>query len=256
MKATFFLCLLATAVLCQKMHYSFHYKNGDLTINKGSAGKINGPVMLEFLSYSNNTNIGGMYVSGSTKSSFYFHSITRRYESKSGSFAIEADCLEGNWGLQALRKMSGKVTVVGKFGSFIDIQGTCTTADRSRNFTFKANGTPSNATYTPAEGAKRAMMLVGQKSTDYRPVDMVNFAVFGYPYVQTVSCRWFLNYNRNETEAKPGYVIVGKDGRHCGIVDPEGDKFVQSNQAKGSVTLNTLTTAQQFFPKGFFYHRY
>ncbi len=247
MKATFLFCLIATAACIELSTY--HYKDGSMSVNGAKAGKIDGPIFMEFLNNQNVTIIAGMY---SAKTPFFFAAKIISYKVSGGKYVANATCLEAAWGTTALKALNGTIIVTGVVNSTAIFKGVCaTTKGTINNYSMSAQGTyAKNVYYTPLEAAKRAPILVGHKT--YKAPHVLNFAIYGYPFLsQSMNCAWYLKNFKNATEAKAGYVVVGTDGKHCGIIDAEADKFVHVNPTTKIVIMSTMSSLHQFFPKGY-----
>ncbi len=249
--------VLAMGTLCEEFQ-AYHYKDGKMMIEKEQADKIEGPIFIELLKTMNITILAGMHFKGSQKTAFGFvGKISSFSRSADDKFELVASCWEASWGLKPIKGLTGSIMVHGVWNKEAHMNGSCLDKAGSRNYTFHACGNYSKSgVYTYEEAAKRAQLLIGQKAHDYKAVHVVNFAVIGYPYLGSMrNCSSYLKLP-NATEAKAGYIIVGNDGHHCGIVDAEGDKFVHTNPQKKEVGLSSLGAAKQFFRKGFVFKTY
>jgi len=110
--------------------------------------------------------------------------------------------------------------------------------------------------YPPKEAGLRAKSLINQPTSKYKPTDIIDFAIFDYPYVRS-HCKDFLRSDYPDAPGpEPGAIMVGKDGTHCAILDNEGTKFIQSNSEARKVTYDSIAVAERYFPKGIIYKRY
>ena len=250
------LTLLLALALCDELHY-MHYKGGEIVVNNAAAVKIDGPIFIEFLSTINVTVIAGMHVKGNAKTPFGFAAKVFRYTKNGDNFLIEANCTEGSWGTKSLQGMEGTIYVNGTFQK-ATYSGYCLHRASKFNVTITAVGNYVKCPiYLPPEAAVRARILVGEKAEAYNAINVVNFAVMGYPYITNIpNCTFWLNNFYNATAAKPGFVVVGKDGAHCGIIDKEGDKLIHSNPGKKTVTETPLSLINEFFKAGYIYKEY
>ncbi len=252
MKATFLLCLIATAA-CFEIS-SYHYKDGNMAINGAQSSKIAGPI---FMKNQQMAIIAGTN-SDRAKTLFSFSGMITSYEVTGNNFVANATCVEAVWGTTSLKGLSGTFIVTGVIDSVATFKGVCIhkQGEIATNYSISAQGTYSkNMYYTPLEAAKRATILVGQNI--YEAPHVINFAVYGYPFLDlSMNCAWYLKNFKKATEAMAGYVVVGTDGKHCGIVDAEADKFVHVNPAKKVVALSSMSSLRQFFPKGYEFKAY
>jgi hypothetical protein len=255
MKAILLTLLLALA-LCDEMHY-LHYKGGNLVVNTEPAVKVEGPIFIEFLKTMNITAIAGMHLKGSVKTPFGFSARIVSFNKSGDKIDIRANCTEASWGVKPLHGMKGEVRITGTFQK-AEYYGWCYHEATKQNFSITATGNYVKCPiYLPPEAAVRARILVGEKAEGYQPIHVLNFAVMGYPYINSIAnCSWWLDKFTNQTAPKPGYVIVGKDGAHCGILDKEGDKVIHSNPAKKLVTETPLSLINEFFKNGYVLKEY
>ncbi len=255
MRVLLVLCL-AAVVLCDKF-YAFHY-NGELKVNNGTSTAVAGPVFIEFLKTVNMTVIAGMHVNGPTKVPYGFGFKINSYNVSGDRFMIIAACAEGAWGTTQLKKMNGTIVLYGNIGSYVGFYGWCSSNTTHAKYSILGQGNATRTGYYNAtEAARRAAMLVGQAGHTYKPVHVLNFAIVGYPYIGSIkSCEWYLKNMNQTSNVTAGYVIVGKDGKHCGVVDAEGDKFVHTNPTTKKVALTPLVKASEFFPKGYVFKSY
>jgi hypothetical protein len=252
---TLIFALLALAVFCEEYHY-FHYKEGHVIVDKEKPAKSTGPIFIEFLKTMNVTSIAGMSVNGSVQTPWAFSAKIVEYKTEKDNFQIVANCTEGAWGLNGM-KLQGKIQVTGSMLKNAHFHGWCFDPKAKRNYTIQAQGDYTKSPlYNTTEAALRAKILVGQSAEAYQPVHVLNFAVIGFPYITMIKNCTFYQQFKNATEAKPGYLIVGNDGKHCAIVDKEGDKFIHSNPVKKQVTINPNSMIKDFFKGGYTFKLY
>eukprot|EP01022_Parablepharisma_sp_SALTPOND_P005033 TRINITY_DN121539_c0_g1_i1.p1 TRINITY_DN121539_c0_g1~~TRINITY_DN121539_c0_g1_i1.p1 ORF type:complete len:329 (-),score=-2.84 TRINITY_DN121539_c0_g1_i1:81-953(-) len=254
MKAIIIACLLLP-VFCQEMHY-FHYHEGRMSVNSETPVRISGPIYIEFLKTMNVTTIAGLHINGTTKTPFAVAAKITKIYYDHHRIEIDAECWEAGWGTSMFR-MSGHVKVVGNMQE-IHYFSDCHNVERAAHWSIEADARATKCPfYTPEEAARRAPILLGQSGDLFHTVHVVNYAVVGYPYVNTIKdCAWYLNNLKNFTEPKPGFVIVGLDGRHCGIVDKEGDKFFHTCGIQRRVTAVPLSMVDAVFFNGYIFKDY
>lgn len=183
---------------------------------------------------------------------FTFVANNTYFTNESGNFEIRAKCWAGQLGSQKLEKISGEISVKGtlKEAQFL-MTASAENPKAIYHITTKGEHMPRSY-FSPPEAARRAAFLIGEKAEKYLAVNVINYAIWGFPYVKYVnSCKWFLEKLQTVAATKPGFIVVGKDGKHCGIVDKEGDNFIHSNPVKKHVTSNPLTMLKEYFPDGY-----
>ena len=257
MKAIFFALLVLSAFCLKEEFHYFHYKEGHIIVDKEKPVKTTGPIFLEFLNTMNITSIAGMHSQGNTYTPFEFAGKVVSFKREGDrNFQIVANCTEGAWGM-SLMKLQGQIHVNGQWKGKIHYHGSCVDLASKKNYTVEAQGEYSSTPfYLPAEAAVRAQLIVGQSDEAFKPVNVLNFAVIGYTYINMIkNCTFYAQF-KNATESKPGYVVLGNDGAHCAVVDKEGDKFIHSNPAKKQVTMNPMSMLKDFFKNGYTFKLY
>lgn len=251
-----FLAILLTAALCEEFHF-YHYQGGDIIVNKEKPVKVSGPIFIEFLKTMNITVISGMHEKGAVHTPFAFVAKINTSKMENGNIEIIGSCWEGGWGTSGLKDLVGIVNITGT-PSKINYFQNCSHQATKMQWIVSAKGEETKCPfYLPPEAAKRAHILVGEPIEKYQAVHVPNFAMFGYPYINSIkNCSFFLDKFINATEPKPGFLVVGKDGKHCGLFDKEGDKFIHSNPVAKKVSLTSNVQLKNFFPAGYVIKEY
>jgi len=255
MKVILFLLCIIFTVFCDEAHLYF-FKDGTYKMNNEAISKVDGPFYAILLNVANVTTIAGMQIS--TISPFSFDGKITNVIRTGDHVEIDSECYEGEYKGKKYQ-LTGKIKIIAHADwSEATYQGKCENAANKLTWEIHADGKQSKCDFYPAqEAANRAAVLVGQNGETFQAVNVLNYPIFGYPYVSHVKdCSWFLKKFKTVTQAKPGYVIVGTDGAHCAIIDKDGDKFIQSNPVKKEVTLTPLILASTFFPKGYVIKEY
>ena len=251
MRALFLACLVLAAI-CEELHF-YHYTDGQLTINKNPAVKVDGPLYINFRATVNSTLVAGTYVKGSDIIPFGFTTKITKFEKNGDNIKLEGSCWEAGWGRTYMNNMIGTITMTGTYQK-ATYNGTCTDPNTKTAYTVTATGTFTSCRvlYSEVEAAKRAAMLIGAKAELYHPVHVLDHSYLGYAYLAPVpNCKYYLDNFKDQPTAKPGFAIVAKDGSHCAVVDNEGDKFIHSNPVKKEVTINPLTMINDYFKGGY-----
>ena len=259
MKAILLSCLLLAAVLAEEYHF-YHYTGADMLVSNQPKVKVDGPIFVEFLKTINITAIAGMHISGKTHTAFGIIGNITNITVKGDEVEITAKCWEIGWGLKNLEQISGVISAKGSWKKALKWKGDCYSAKEKMMFNITANGVYAKCPfYLPYDASKRAHMLIGEPAETYKNINVLNFAIMGYPYIDSIkNCTfWVKNFDQTNL-TKPGVVVVGKDGLHCGIIDQEGDKFIHTDAAKKKVAATPLTEAmlKNFFPKGHLFKDY
>ena len=109
--------------------------------------------------------------------------------------------------------------------------------------------------YSLKEASLRASLLIGKPTSMFTSSHVISHAISAYAYNKR-NCEWYLKNIKDTDKAKFGVLIVGKDGKQCGILDNEGDKFIYGNEIKKQIVSVPLALASSVFPKGFVYKDY
>ena len=251
MRTIFFACLFLS-IFCQ-YQYFYHYANANVSYNREHPVKVFGPVMQD-AKYGNGTyTFAGIHVSGNVKTPYalvcYYERMGRalgkKYEPKGG-------CSELKWGTKSYGvECDAKLN-----GTWYELDFSAVCKNKTSKIHWEIKILRGRCTgclqYTPAEAATHAKLLVGEKGDIYQPVHVLNQAVMGYAYYEKIkNCDYYLKNFDDSKEAKPGFLIVGTDGAHCGIITQEGDKFIHANPITKTVIETPLTMAKAFFRNGY-----
>jgi len=246
MKILFVFLLLGLA-LCDRKY--FIYKDGNLQRKDEAKASIFGHLEIMNEGRDNYVELNGFFL-GAVHSPFAFIFDLPKMNFNEGE--ATGECKSGAWDHDRL-KLTGKYTVtVGE--DFVKFEGHCVSTDNQKSYKIDFIGNSTKClVYQPPEPAIRVMYLIDEPTSRYRPSHVLNFAYYDYPFLDVLNnCRFYLNnFGTVETEPKPGYAIVGKDGMHCGVIDREGTKFIHANPSRKEVTLTSLAVVDTFFRNGY-----
>ncbi len=174
------------------------------------------------------------------------------------SFVINATLSAGKW-MNISFPATGYMSIVGTWENATVVVIAMDTK-RKMEYTLHVKASKSVCGYnTMAEAAVRASYVLDEGTNVYHAADVLNHAVWGYAYIQKFSCKYYKDSFGTKIDAtKPGAIIVGKDGKHCAIVDKEGSKLIQSHPSKDKVMQVPITagTLRVYFPKGYIIKEY
>ena len=250
------LLLLAIVLIgqCQDFH-NFVYKDGVMKYNKDQGLKSFGDFTMTYGFRSNNTVAQGMT---STKVPFYMVFEMTSFYVRGDKVTVTGECKKGAWNGKAIETMTGGFMATGTWEK-MTFNGTCASEDKTAILLLTSEGVGDTCNaYGPLDASPRAAYLEGSTSAKFNAGSVLNFALFGYPYFEVLkNCRPYLRgFGTIVNETKPGYLIVGKDGAHCAMVDKEGDKFIHMNPVKKAVTINPITMLKDFFKNGYIIREY
>lgn len=255
MKILVFLFSLLATIFCVEIA-EFKYEGGGLSVNGGQSSTIAGQIFMELLKNKTVSIIFGTYHNGTQKTVFFFGAKVSSYSVQGKRYVAKATCMEGLWGTSPLSRVSGDISITGEVDGTAHFSGVCRSirsATVSTTYAIKAAG--EYVKCGPKAGAKRAQALVGTKG--YIDPQVINYAIFRYPYLNAVfTCAWYQQNLGDAKEAGAGYVIVGKDGKRCGVMNSEGDKFVHANSRTREVLLTPLIYATEYFTAGYEFKTY
>eukprot|EP00826_Nyctotherus_ovalis_P001185 TRINITY_DN10158_c0_g1_i2.p2 TRINITY_DN10158_c0_g1~~TRINITY_DN10158_c0_g1_i2.p2 ORF type:complete len:251 (-),score=38.90 TRINITY_DN10158_c0_g1_i2:74-826(-) len=245
------LLLLVTICLGDAGHW-FRFKNGTAIIRGKEYSRVIGTLGYTVSSESKYSQIAYMAMAFETMTPIGFFSKVKMGEF--GDFNEELLCDFGRYEREEI-SLGGTVRIRGTWEK-AELIGNCHTVD-GKPWSFAFNSSKAkDVFYTLKEAGVRAKYLVGQSINRYKSYEIIGYAIIDFPY-QYRSCeRFFGPFFYNATDLEPGIIIVGKDGKHCAIVDNEGSKFIHSNSVKKIVTLDSIAVMNRYFSKGVYYKRY
>jgi len=239
-------------ILTEEVH-PFRYKKGTITINKVPID-VSGSAILQ----NDHTEITIEYygMDPSTVTPFMIRaSAARGRENLRNDEKIELNCIEGRWSNGATVKMSGILVFTGNYEK-AEIKANCVVKETEEVWEVSSNEMEKKGIYFPyGEAGKRARLLIGESSTKYNQAAVISYALLDYPYTN-LDCEIIANRFPDTDTSKPGILIVGKDKKHCGIIDDEGSKFIHSYPSKGTVMETSLVLIERYFPEGYLLKAY
>jgi len=237
--------LLVSFCLCDAIHV-FRYNNGTFTKGNKSPITISGSLYYEESSYGTEVLFFGMEYSTMTPVLLGLRSTTTT------GIEVKIDCLGARHGLENPEPLSGTGVLTGSLDK-PEFKGECYTMIGDL-WMFKSSNVKSKTFgYPQKEAGLRAKSLIDQPTSKYKSAEIITFAMFDYPYLDW-SCKDFLNSNFPDVPGpEPGAIMVGKDEKHCAILDNEGTKFIQSNSGAKKVTYDSIAVAERYFPYGIIY---
>ena len=248
MKSIIF-CLLISFCLCFGWDV-FGYKNGTFTKGNKSPIIISGSLYYRESSSATEVLLFGMDYSTMTPILL----VLRYPKTTTTGIEIKLHCLYAQHGLEDYEGLSGTGVLTGSLDK-PEFKGECYTQTKDL-WMFKSSNVKSETQfYPPKEAGLRAKFLIGQPISKYESHHVVFFAIIDYPYFER-SCQSFLvSWFPDAPGLEPGVIVVGKDKKHCAILDNEGTKFIQSNSGTGKVTYDSVAVLQRYFPNGMIYKR-
>ena len=248
------LALLILAVFAEE-RITYHY-DGKIVVNNEPAVTIEGPFFTVTKVATDHTLIAGMHIKADVHTPFGFQAKITSFKKDGDKIEVKGACNLAAWGRSTFA-VKGEVIISGTIQK-ATYTGWCYRDETKTNYTISAEGIHRDCWfYTPEEGAKRVQFLIGESVETYHAVHVVNYATIGYPYLGPVqSCKYYLDNVKNATGPKAGFVIVGKDGAHCAIIDKEGDKFVHSNPQTKKVGPTPMNLIDTFFKNGYVFKDY
>lgn len=242
--------LLLLSVFASNLTF-YHYRYGSISRDFEPYQLVDGPLFIEEEGFGHTVVLAGLYRNNYTNVSFAVMGFANRTYVDNRTVKYMARCVRGSWAHKEQR-LSGYINIVQR-DDIVYFNGTCFGV--GRNASLRANVTAvrhRSPFYTPNESAQRAHELLGMSGRQYRAVHVVNHAVLGYAYVPKVAnCSWYLHNFNSTLQLKPGIVIVGNDGRHCGVLSNRGRRFIHSEPRKKRVIESSLAVVGQYFRKGF-----
>jgi len=244
------LSLLVSFCLCSEWHI-FRYKNGIFTKGNKSPITISGSLYYERYSSGIEVRFFGMDYSTMTPLIL----VLENEDKTTTGIDIKLDCFVARHGLENREYLSGTGSLKDSWDK-PEFKARCHTRTGDLWMFNSSNVKSQTFFYPPKEAGVRAKSLIDQPTSKYKPTEIVIFAIYDYPYLD-MECNTFLRSNYPDAPGpEPGAIMVGKDGKHCAILDNEGTKFIQSNSEAKKVTYDSIAVAERYFPKGIIYKRY
>lgn len=228
-----------------------------MVVNNAPRIAVNGMILVELMQGMNISIITGMYTRGGVHTPFSIVTNNTRYVKVGDHIEIDGECWRIEWGTKFLEDPVGKVRINGTWQK-LSYSFVATSNNKKNTYELNATGILTKCGfYPPLEASRRAHLLIGEKAETYQPVHVINYAVWGFPYIYHVpSCKWYLEKFPASDETKPGFLIVGKDGKNCGILDKDAENLIHSNPVKKKVTSTPLPLIKDFFPEGYVIKQY
>eukprot|EP00826_Nyctotherus_ovalis_P046619 TRINITY_DN528_c0_g1_i8.p1 TRINITY_DN528_c0_g1~~TRINITY_DN528_c0_g1_i8.p1 ORF type:complete len:197 (-),score=60.77 TRINITY_DN528_c0_g1_i8:150-740(-) len=163
----------------------------------------------------------------------------------------DLDHVEAKWGLEDSNRAEG-IIKLNKNGESLMIGGIFIYKN-NKVLTLAANSTSAKTFFYPAkEAGERAKKLEKQK---FDAVNVVYYAISDVAFLNNDCTMFFRKGFKNLTKEEPGAIIVGNDGKHCGIVDNEGTSFVHSDPKTNLVAIEKIVKIKSVFKNGFTYKK-
>jgi len=227
-------------VVCAEVPKVFRFTNGRLIKDMDTYDSVSGTVWI-------------------TKDLLvYFGMIT---ETMTPFMTIGAPWREGVFNC-VVRKFENKETplkdliLVNKVNDKTKVSSNCSTQEGKAWFFESINNESKTMFFPPQEAGLRAKNLIGQNSEKFTSTALIYYAILDAPYIPKNDCGKEFNTYPDVDKPGPGVVILGKDGKHCAILDNEGNKFIHVNPAKRVITYDSIAIINTYFPKGFVYKAY
>eukprot|EP00831_Metopus_contortus_P031368 TRINITY_DN2559_c0_g1_i9.p1 TRINITY_DN2559_c0_g1~~TRINITY_DN2559_c0_g1_i9.p1 ORF type:complete len:262 (-),score=24.95 TRINITY_DN2559_c0_g1_i9:170-955(-) len=244
------LTLLLSVVCCS---YSFYHYNGTIQMGE-EVQNITGSIIVEISNKMNMT-----YMTGMVDGPYHHHhsfevagKITNYSKYSNDTLYITGAYVEGRIGSRRIYELDGKfnVTII---KNVIFYKGNGTEKSGSHYFALDCSGYYSACPYYKMkEAAARAALLIGESSQEYKPTDVINYAVLGYPYIRNANTTFYHKYFGELAKiTAPGVIIVGNDFKHIAIVDKEGDKFIHSIPERNTILATPIGQIRTYFPNGY-----
>ncbi len=243
------LLVVVTVVLCSDFD-QYHIVANSIRW-PGRTAKINGSIIVKKFEVGLPLTVAGVYYGGNgTQNGIAsFTGKIASVSNRSGATSIVVNCNEGAWNGKALPKLQGNIIML-LSGKSLNYVVRC---QDSAGAGYVVNGTGYENNWLPfAVFAKyKARYVIGAKLS---AVETVNAAVFAHPFFTYVkNCTWYMNNFRFSTREFDRCLLMGNDGKHCGVLDYTNSWFVHSDPTKNVVVRTPLAQAARYFKDGFTY---
>eukprot|EP00826_Nyctotherus_ovalis_P034552 TRINITY_DN2891_c0_g1_i23.p1 TRINITY_DN2891_c0_g1~~TRINITY_DN2891_c0_g1_i23.p1 ORF type:complete len:272 (-),score=16.15 TRINITY_DN2891_c0_g1_i23:47-862(-) len=198
----------------------------------------------------------GMVIFGMEISTMTPFTILAIFPIQPRGFEREYRCMEFTWKRRKREATSGEIYLEGPKDA-VNLTGECNFEDGSK-FSIKSMlYEVKNPMYSAKEAGLRARSLIGQSIQKFKASEVISYAGIDVVYLGPVMDCWTsLADIKDASGPAPGVTILGKDGKHCAIIDHEGTKFIHSNPVRGVVTEDSMALLNRYFPNGYVYKNY
>jgi len=250
MSKIIFIFVALFAIVFADDHF-FVYPNGKL-MRGAEEGKIFGRMDVVQGPRHSYVELDGLF-QGKGKTPIYFTFTIDASVVSGDQISLTGQCEKTGWDGKNVENLTGSFKLSGTWeqGNF---EAICKDPKTSLMYKISLTGTNYDCeVYHAADATNRAHFLNGELSEHFSAVQVLHFAYYDYPYLTIAKmCKYYLNHFGEAVDTpKPGFVIVAKDGTHCGVIDSDGDKFIHSNPVKKEVTVTPLALAKDFFKSGY-----
>ena len=241
-------CLLVSFCLCDEMRY-FRFRNGTLIKGNENPRTLSGSLC--YFTMSANAYVHFYSMDHSTMTPLHLM-LGDRVELTTAN-KVDLYCGGMRDGAKDLESLSGKAHLR-LYSDGSELSAECSTQTGDLWLLKSFNIETKKLYYSQKEAGFRAKFLIGQPESKYKPPNVISFAIFDYPY-HAFNCESFLFY-ADAAGPEAGAIMLGKDGKHCGILDDEGTKFIHTNPVAGKVTYESIAVAERYFSEGIMYKRW
>lgn len=251
MRFLIFFTFLLTVYSQGHDHHTFRYKGGDFTVGNGPVVKLEGTTFYDKSNGIHIVNFVGMDFNTMTPVIIFGYNETE----KSNPVDVVYTCLGGMIGKNDPKVLQGKFTIKGTWEE-ARIEGSCYN-NTSEPWKFNASIIKvADRFFKPEEAGLRARIFIGKKPNDFSAPQVVMYSIIDYPYF-TADCNDFLTMAFPDIlYPEKGAIIVGKDGKHCGIINDRGTEFINSCKDRPKIEEIPLAMIGKYFPQGVVYKRY
>lgn len=251
MRFLIFFIFLLTAYSQEHNHYTFRYKEGSFAIGDQLQLKLEGTTFYDKSNEVHAVTFVGMDLNTMTP-------LMISGESSGGKIdPMDTDykCLKGKLGKSDTKFSSGTFSIKGNWTE-AKIEGSCLNNTLNPwKFSAASIVKATDRFFGPEEAGLRARAFIGKDSGDFSASQVIIYSIIDYPYF-TVRCEDFLTISFPDIlYPEKGAIIVGKDGKHCGIINDKGTSFIHS-QGTEKIQEIPLAMISRYFPLGVVYKKY
>lgn len=252
MKSILFCFFVITSLYAEDGVKVFRYEMGNIKIGNGKMLTTYGSLF-----HIESGRVRTIHYIGMDYKTADFFMVLGWDDGKLGDFAGQYICAARSWQKGDLKQMKGQISIINK-GAVQEFRGNCQGLDeKDEKWAFNSNNTASESLFFPlVEAAMRAESLLDQNIEKFSAPNVIFYSILDYPYLK-LECNEFLDPKYptvNKGEA--GVIIVGKDGKNCGIVDNLGINFIHTCSTAKKVTREPMKDIEKHFPKGVVYKKY
>ena len=232
---------------------AFRYNKGEIQISNGDKKEMNGTLYYQKIEKTHYLMYVGM---DPTKTAFIVYGTFTEGDKKvANPMNMTYNCFAGAIKRNPNKNLTGNFKLEGNWNE-TKITGNCIVKeDAKETWNFTSNAKRSKTLlYEPKEAGKRARNLLNEKKDNIDETHVILYSILDYPYFAN-DCNFYFRPGFVDLYyPEEGAIIVGKDGKECGIIDDKTIKFIHG--IDGTITETLLAGMGKYFKNGVMYKKF